>query len=157
MTAPLSKLSALPINYQDFYKFATSFSILGIIVGLIGFTSALFRFPEKQWISYIFLGVIAIAIVTFMIAISKWSKKQERLDQLEKAEVTLKQIELEQTIDDLALSAAFLEFKQKKYTQKLSKNINLNNFRNEYVVENPEIQKLKRKHEKEIRSKLAEK
>src|SRR3989344_3431302 len=100
------------INYDDFYKFVTSFSVITFIFGISGATIILSS-PPKYWTYYTgfssFLVIAMISVIAFSWAIKKWKTNQEKLDSQLDAETTIKLLQLkkeaaeyEKQIEELA-------------------------------------------------------
>ncbi len=94
------------LNYDDFYKFTTSFCLFGWFLGLTGITvMTLYVTPEYKWynyaaiIGYIFIEVVSV--IGFVWASFKWKKKQENIDQLLELEIIQKAAECAKKITEI--------------------------------------------------------
>src|SRR3989344_5280796 len=100
------------INYDDFYKFVTSFSVITFIFGITGATIILSS-PPQYWTyytgSFSFMIIAIISVISFTWAVKKWKVNQEKLDTQLDAETSLKLLQLrkeaaeyEKQIEELA-------------------------------------------------------
>lgn len=115
MTSNLSPI--LKLNYQDFYKFLTSFAVILLIISSAGLlyslktlTSYLTKVPNLLFISicfFIILGGFGLMILCF--GMYKWYQNQIIIDEKlsielnnEKLIALIKKVEYEKKIDELA-------------------------------------------------------
>ena len=100
-------MKSLNLNYDDFYKFLTSLTILLSLLLIY----AIYRMVQLAYslgvsdiqidlliISfYVFLGLLGLSILAFGWAMWKWKKNQDKLDKKLSAELGLKIAQIEKT------------------------------------------------------------
>ena len=94
------------LNYDNFYKFMTSFAIL-IFILMIIFASFLLIYKDTYniftyWLLTVFFLLVAIlSCILFLWATNKWKTKQEKFDKMEDIELSLKATELQKNLQRL--------------------------------------------------------
>ncbi len=90
------------LNYGDFYKFITSFTLISAILGIVGTTYIVLNANFTKIV--VIIGIISysliaiVSIVFFLWATNKWYNNQKKLDQKLEAEVTLKLLEIKRKV-----------------------------------------------------------
>ena len=88
------------LNYQDFYKFITSFTMITFIIGIIGASLSLNLLYKKipDWLFWatfwIYIFISSTSMFFFIWAIRKWKINQDKLDSELDAKVGIKILEL---------------------------------------------------------------
>ena len=94
------------VNYDDFYKFSVSLSIIGFLLSLIFATIIVAYGGLSKWfysVSFFEYVIIAVIFLSFAVwAGKKWLGNQKKLDQLLDLEVKLKVAEYEKAINELS-------------------------------------------------------
>lgn len=98
------------LNYDDYYKFLTSFSLVIFILSVIGASYVTARrttyaYEYLFWESFLFYVTISIVgAITFFWAMNKWKKRQELFDKMVDIELSNKAADLQKKMQELVRS-----------------------------------------------------